>query len=244
MKKILNLYVSSPLILRIAIGLALGVCLGLLLPQAAFISVLGNLFVGALKSIAPILVFVLVIASLSSAAKGIGKRFSTVIIFYLTSTLLAAVCAVFAMYIFPVTVSLTGISEDATPMGLGEVFSTLLNNMVSNPISAMINGNYVGILTWAIIFGLAVRKIASDKTKEVLNDISVATSTAVGWVIQFAPFGIMGLVFSSVSEYGMNIFAQYGKLLCVLVGCMLLVALVVDPLLVAISCTGSGALGL
>ncbi len=235
MKKILSLYVSSPLILRIAIGLAFGVCLGLLLPQAAFISVLGNLFVGALKSIAPILVFVLVIASLSSAAKGIGKRFSTVIIFYLTSTLLAAVCAVFAMYIFPVTVSLTGISQDATPMGLGEVFSTLLNNMVSNPISAMINGNYVGILTWAIIFGLAVRKIASDKTKEVLNDISVATSTAVGWVIQFAPFGIMGLVFSSVSEYGMNIFAQYGKLLCVLVGCMLLVALVVDPLLVAIS---------
>jgi serine/threonine transporter len=105
--------------------------------------------------------------------------------------------------------------------------------MVANPISAIIGGNYVGILTWAVILGLALRKLANDQTKDVLNDISNAVSTVVGWVIQLAPFGIMGLVFSSVSEYGLEIFTSYGKLLAVLVGCMLFIALVINPAIVA-----------
>ena len=235
MKKALKYYVNSPLILRIAIGLAIGLCLGLWLPGATFVATFGSVFVGALKAIAPILVFVLVIASLAKAGMGIGKRFGTVVFFYLISTFLAAAAAVVAMYIFPVTIPLAQAHQSTAPSGLGEVFSTLLNNMVANPIGAIISGNYVSILTWAVILGLAFRKLAGDHTKNVLQDISAAVSAVVGWVIQLAPFGIMGLVFSSVSEYGLEIFTDYGKLLLVLVGCMLFVAFVIDPLIVGIS---------
>lgn len=235
MKKILGTYTKIPLILRIAVGLVIGICLGLWVPQAGFVTVFGDIFVGALKAIAPILVFVLVIASLSSAGKGIGKRFRTVIIFYMLSTFLAAVAAVIGSYIFKVTIPLSEAATNTAPTGLGEVFRTLLSNMVMNPIQAIISANYVGILTWAVVFGLALRLGASEKTKEVLSDISNAVSKAVAWVIQLAPFGIMGLVYGSISEYGIEIFKDYGKLLVLLVGCMLVVAFVIDPLIVAIS---------
>lgn len=235
MKKMIQIYVKSPLILRILIGVVIGIGLGIVVPTAPVIPVLGEIFVGALKAIAPVLVFVLVIASLANASAGIGKRFRTVIFFYMISTFLAAVMAVVSSYMFPVTIPLVDAADKAAPAGLGEVFRTLLNNMVANPVSAIMNGNYVGILTWAVIFGLAIRQVASDATKETLTNISDAVSKTVGWVIQFAPFGIMGLVFSSISEYGLEIFTDYGKLLLVLVGCMLLIALVVDPLIVAVS---------
>ena len=235
MKKIVNFYVKLPLILRIAIGLVIGICLGLFLEKATFISIFGDVFVGALKAIAPVLVFVLVISSLAKAGQGIGGRFKTVIFFYMLSTFLAAAVAVVLTFIFPVTIPLVDAVDKTAPAGLGEVFKTLLSNMVQNPITAIMNGNYVGILTWAVIFGLAVRKLASDATKNVLSDISDAVSKVVGWVIQLAPFGIMGLVFSSVSEYGLEIFTDYGKLLLVLVGAMLGVALIVDPLIVGIA---------
>ncbi len=235
MKKVFGFYTKVPLILRIAIGLVIGIVLGLCLPKATFVATLGNIFVGALKAIAPILVFVLVIASLAKAGQGIGKRFRTVVIFYMLSTFLAAVVAVVGSYIFPVTIPLAEAVDKTAPAGLGEVFSALLNNMVMNPVQAIISANYVGILTWAVILGLALRMGASEKTKEVLTDISDAVSKTVAWVIQFAPFGIMGLVFSSVSEYGLEIFTDYGKLLALLVGCMLMVAFVIDPLIVAIA---------
>ncbi len=235
MKKFFKFYTDSPLILRIAIGLVIGICLGLWVPQASFITIFGDIFVGALKSVAPILVFVLVIASLSSAGQGIGKRFRTVIIFYMLSTFLAAGVAVVASYIFKITIPLSEAVEQTAPTGLGEVFRTLLSNMVMNPVKAIIEGNYVGILTWAVIIGLALRIGASDKTKEVMTDISNAVSKTVGWVIQLAPFGIMGLVYGSVSEYGLDIFVNYGKLLAVLVGCMLAVALIIDPAIVAVA---------
>lgn len=235
MKKMIQIYLKSPLILRILIGVVIGIGLGIVVPTAPGIPVLGEIFVGALKAIAPVLVFVLVIASLANASAGIGKRFRTVIFFYMISTFLAAVMAVVSSYMFPVTIPLVDAADKAAPAGLGEVFRTLLNNMVANPVSAIMNGNYVGILTWAVIFGLAIRQVASDATKETLTNISDAVSKTVGWVIQLAPFGIMGLVFSSISEYGLEIFTDYGKLLLVLVGCMLLIALVVDPLIVAVS---------
>ena len=235
MKKVFKLYTASPLILRIAIGLVIGVSLGLLLPEASFVAIFGEVFVGALKAIAPVLVFVLVIASLAKAGTGIGKRFGTVVFFYMLSTFLAAAIAVVVSFIFKVTVPLTDAANNTAPSGLFEVFRTLLGNMVQNPVSAIMNGNYVGILTWAVILGLALRQLANEQTKQVFTDISDAVSRVVGWVIQLAPFGIMGLVFSSVSEYGLNIFVDYGKLLLVLVGCMLGVALIVDPLIVAIA---------
>ena len=151
------------------------------------------------------------------------------------STFLAAVVAVIGSFLFPVTIPLTDAATQSAPTGLSEVFSTLLTNMVTNPVASIINANYVGILTWAIILGLALRAGASEETKKVLTDISDAVSKAVAWVIQLAPFGIMGLVFSSVNEYGLEIFTDYGKLLLVLVGCMLAVALIVDPLIVGIA---------
>ena len=235
MKKLFSYYVKSPLILRIAIGLVIGVCLGLWVPQVSFVTMFGDVFVGALKAIAPVLVFVLVVASLSSAGEGLGKRFRTVVILYMLSTFLAAVVAVVGSYIFKVTIPLSATIEQTAPTGLGEVFRTLLSNMVMNPVKALIEGNYVGILMGSVILGLALRMVAGDKTKAVLKDISDAVSKTVAWVIQLAPFGIMGLVYGSVSEYGLEIFTDYGKILALLVGCMLAVALVVDPIVVAIT---------
>lgn len=235
MKKVFNTYVKAPLILRIVIGLVIGIVLGLFVPSAGIVNLFGDIFVGALKSVAPILVFVLVIAALAGAGEGIGSRFKKVVFFYLLSTLLAAMTAVVASYVFPVTIPLAEAAENAAPAGLGEVFGTLIRNMVQNPVKAIIEANYVGILTWAVILGIALRKLAGERTKEVLNDISNAVSAAVSWVIQLAPFGIMGLVYSSISEYGIEIFTDYGKLLLVLVGCMLVVAFVIDPIIVAVS---------
>jgi len=235
LKKIFEGYVKSPLILRIAIGLVIGVCLGLWIPAAGFITVFGDVFVGALKGVAPVLVFVLVLSSLSSAGEGLGGRFRKVIFYYMLSTFLAAVVAVLGSYMFKVTIPLSDAAENTAPAGLSEVFKTLVSNMVMNPVSALLSGNYVGILTWSVVLGLALRGVASLKTKEVLSDISSAVSKTVGWVIQLAPFGISGLVYGSISEYGIEIFTSYGQILLVLVGCMLAVALIVDPLIVGIS---------
>ena len=234
MKKIFSLYTKSPLILRIAIGLAIGITLGLLAPEIKGLTLLGTLFVGALKAIAPVLVFVLVIASLSSAGKGLGARFGRVIGYYLLSTFLAAVVAVIGSYIFKVTIPLSFSVQETAPASLFEVFNTLLGNMVTNPVASIMSGNYVGILFWAVIFGLALRA-AKETTKDTLNDISSAVSKAVAWIIQLAPFGILGLVYSSVGEYGIEIFTDYGKILLLLVGCMLAVAFVVDPIIVGIT---------
>lgn len=226
---------DTSLILRIVVGLVIGIILALAVPQATVISIFGTVFVGALKAIAPILVFVLVMSSLSQATDGIGKRFRTVIGLYMLSTLLAAVVAVFASFLFPVTLKLAESTTDTVPpSGIGEVFTNLLNNIVSNPVDALTNANYVGILTWSIILGLALKKLAKPHTKEALRDLSDAVSQAVRWIINLAPFGIMGLVFTSVSENGLSIFADYGKLLLLLVGCMLSVALIVDPLIAAL----------
>lgn len=235
MKNAVKKWNDTSLILRIVIGLVIGIILALTVPQATAISILGNLFVGALKAIAPILVFFLVMSSLAQATNGIGKRFRTVIFLYMLSTLLASIVAVFASFAFPVTLKLTEAATDtAPPSGIGEVFSNLLNNAVANPVSALINANYIGILTWAIIFGLALKNIASDHTKDAMKDISEVVSQAVRWIINLAPFGILGLVFTTVSENGLSIFSDYGKLLLLLVGCMLAVALIVDPLIAAI----------
>lgn len=234
MKKILNKWNDIPLVARILIGLVLGAVLGLTVPQASVIGILGDVFVGALKAIAPILVFVLIISALANANGKIGSRFRTVIMLYLMTTLLASFLAVAASYAFPVTLKLTDAVQQEAPSGIGQVLKTLITNMVQNPITAMTNANYIGILAWAVVFGVALRKLASESTKNLLSDISNAVSTAVRWIISLAPFGILGLVFSAVSSSGLAIFSDYGKLLLVLVGCMLAVALVVNPIIVGV----------
>ena len=224
-----------PFIARVAIGLAIGVFFALVLPYATFIGVFGTLFASALKAIAPILVFILITSALSSAGKNLGSRFVKIVCLYLSTTLLAAFLAVVASYIFKITIPLADIKDGYTPpSNLGDVFSALLANLVQNPISALINGNYVGILTWAIMLGIALRFVASDKTKEVINDLSKGVSKIVAWVIQLAPIGVMGLVFTSVSELGAEIFVDYGKLVLLLVGTMLIFSLVINPLIIGL----------
>lgn len=232
MKELLNKWNSISLIIRIAIGLIIGVLLGLFVPQAVAVGFLGTMFVGALKAIAPILVFILVISSVAKAGTGIGKRFRTVIALYLATTFIAAIVAVLASFAFPVTLVLTNAAEGSAPGGIAEVLLNLLNNIVSNPVSSLMNANYIGILSWSLLLGFALRA-ASDTTKNVMTELSDAVSKVVRWIINLAPFGIMGLVFGSVSEYGLDIFTSYGKLLVILVGCMLFIALVVNPAIVA-----------
>ncbi len=235
MKKILKFYTGTNLIVRIAIGLVIGSVLGYFVPQATGVSILGNIFTGCLKSIAPVLVFVLVISSISNSAGNVGKRFRTVIVLYISSTLLAAITAVAASFLFPVTIKLGAAYKDATPPdGLSEVLSTLLNNLIANPIKSIGEANYIGILFWAVIIGVAIKLCANDGTKAALKGLSDAITRVVRWIIETAPFGILGLSFAMVSESGLSIFYDYGKLLLVLVGCMLIVALVIDPLLVAL----------
>ena len=232
MKNLVQKWNSVPLILRIVIGLVIGVILGVAAPGATVVGILGDIFVGALKAIAPILVFVLIVSALANASNTIGSRFRTVIGLYMMTTLLASLLAVVASFAFPVTLKLADAATGAPPSGIWEVLRTLINNMVQNPIAAMINANYIGVLTWAVIFGIALRGLASVQTKELLTNISDAVSTAVRWIISLAPFGILGLVFQSVSTSGLSIFVDYGKLLVLLVGCMLTVALIVNPFIV------------
>ena len=233
MKKLWNKWTEIALVKRILVGLVLGAILGLTVPGATGISILGDVFVSALKAIAPLLVFFLVISSLCNAGNSHGGVIKTVIILYMFSTVLAAVIAVFTSMAFPVklTLATAAATDTAAPQGVAEVLNNLLLNVVANPVSSLVNANYVGILTWAILLGLAFRA-ANDMTKNVLNDIANGTSTVVSWIINMAPFGIFGLVFNTVSTNGLEIFTTYGKLLALLVGCMLFIYFVTNPLLV------------
>ena len=222
---------SISLILRIICGLILGTIFGMVMPDNGIIPIFGNLFVGLLKGVAPVLVFVLVISALANASGNIGGRFKTVIFLSVVGTLLAAATAVAASFMFPVNMTLTEAVNNTPPGGIGEVIKTILTNMVANPVSAIMNANYVGILCWAIIFGLGFKKMATDGTRAVVAEIAGVVSKAVSWIIQLAPFGIMGLVFSAVAESGLEIFVDYGKLLLVLVGVMFAMAFIVNPVI-------------
>ena len=231
-KKAVSAIIKIPFIFKIVIGLVIGIALALLAPNATFVAVFGKVFTTALKAIAPVLVFVLIANALSSAGGNLGSRFFKVICLYLSTTFLASILAVIGSFIFKLEIPLADKPDGYTPpTGLGDVFSTLLSNLVENPVSAIINGNYVGILTWAIMLGLALKIVGGEKTKEFMGDLAKAVSKIVGWIIQLAPIGVMGLVYSSVSELGMNIFVDYGALLLLLVGCMLMLSLIINPLI-------------
>ncbi len=233
-KTILRKYTSVSLMLRIFIGLVIGAVLGLTLPNWTGIGILGRIFVSALKGIAPVLVAVLVISSIAKAGRGLGRRFTSLIIIYLLSTFIAAVCAVVGSFLFPVTLQLYDVGDMAVGEAagsLGDVFTNLLTGMVGNPIAAIANANYIAILFWSIILGIALKTMASQSTVNVVHDLSDVVSRVVKWVIQFAPFGILGLVFTTVSENGLSVFTTYGHLLLLLVGCMLANTLVFNPLI-------------
>ena len=228
---------SLSLIVRICIGLVIGAILGLTVPGWTWIRVLGTMFVGALKAIAPILVFVLVSSSLANAKGGNASKFRTVIFLYLFSTLCAAIVAVAVNFIHPVTISLGGLeaAEGYTaPDSMGVIILNLLTSVIANPVDALAKANYIGILFWAVILGVALKR-SGDQTKKVMGDLADGVSEVVRWVISCAPFGILGLVFDAVSSSGLEIFTTYGELVMVLVVSMLLVALVVNPIIVGIS---------
>ena len=228
---------SISLIIRIVGGLILGAILGLLIPGQSWIAIFGDLFVSALKAVAPILVFVLVASSLANAKGGHAGKFRTVIFLYLFSTLMAAVVAVLVNFISPVKIPLEGVAAAegyTAPASMSEIVGNLLHSVVANPVDALMNANYIGILFWAVIIGLALKR-ATSGTKSLLQDLADGMSEVVRWIISFAPFGIMGLVFNSVSTSGLDIFKTYGHLVAVLVITMLIVAFVLNALIVGIA---------
>ena len=222
---------ESSLVLRIFIGLVVGTILGLMAPSWTAISILGKIFVCLLKAIAPILVAVLVLSSISHARDGLGPRFRLVVFYYLFSTFMAALLAVTGSILFPVRLEMEEVASSDALVTLHDVFDNLLTNMVSNPLQSVATANYIGILFWAVIFGLALKKMASRVTLDMVHDFAEMISQAVKWVIQFAPFGILGLVFTTVSEGGLEVFTSYGQLLLVLVSCMLANTLLSNPLI-------------
>lgn len=230
--KLIRNYTRVSLMLRIFIGLVIGAALGLLLPQWTGIAILGKMFVSALKGIAPVLVAVLVMSSVAKAGKGYGRRFTSLISIYLLSTFIAAVCAVVGSFLFPVTLELGEAAQVESNAGsLADVFANLLTSMVANPVAAIANANYIAILFWSIVIGISLKTMASKATVNVVHDLSAVVTKVVRWVIQFAPFGILGLVFTTVSESGLSVFTTYGHLLLLLVGCMLVNALIFNPLI-------------
>lgn len=235
MKNFVSKWNSISLVKRIIMGLAVGIVLGLVVPQATPISLLGQLFVGALKAVAPLLVFFLVIGALSQHQEGKKTNMKTVIFLYLLGTFLAGTLAVVSSFLFPMTLTLTeGVSDITPPGGVGEVLNTLLMNVVSNPVTALSEANYIGILAWAVLLGIALRK-ANEGTKRAIGNISDAISQAVRWIISCAPFGVMGLVFKTISEQGIDALLSYGRLIMLLVGTMLFAALVVNPVITYIA---------
>lgn len=232
MKQIFGFWSQMSLINRILIGLVIGAVLGIFLPQLTVVGTLGTIFVNALRAIAPYLVFFIVISALAQHKEGHETNMKSIIVLYLFGTFAAALVGVVASFLFPITLTLAESATEVTaPEGIGAVLETLILRLVDNPLNALVNGNYIGILSWAVVFGLAFRR-ANDVTKSVLEQVSDATSSVVKLIISGAPFGIMGLVFSTVSQNGLGIFASYGELILVLVGSMVFVALVVNPIIV------------
>lgn len=229
-----HFYMNTSLILLIAIGMIVGIILGVLLPQHAnMLQVLGDLFVGALKGIAPILVFVLVTAALASHTKGNKTELKPLIFLYLLGTFLAASLAVIFSFLFPSVLLFQDI-ESATNSGAGSVTSVIMNlvtQIVANPVSALLNANYISLIFWAVLLGLTFQN-AKHTTKDFLGDLSNAVSSIVRLIVRFAPFGVCSLVYSSVAIFGVQGLYSYLQLLYVLLGTMLFVALVVNPLIV------------
>ena len=232
MKRFISTWNRTSLIKRIAIGVVVGAVLGLLVPKFTVIGLLGDMFVGGLKAIAPLLVFALVANALSKTREGQQSNMKTVIVLYLFGTFAAALTAVISHYIFPISLKLgaAAATKATAPQGVGEVFKDLLLKMVDNPVNALAQANYIGVLVWAVVFGFAMRT-ASNHTKDLLNTLAEVTSQIVRWIINLAPFGILGLVFNTISENGVGVLADYGILILVLVGTMAFVALVVNPII-------------
>ena len=233
MRNLIARWNQISLVKRILIGIVIGFILALAAPEAASgVSILGSLFVSALKAVAPVLVFVLVIHAIAKQSGGQKTNMKSILVLYAIGTFLAGAVAVIASFLFPTTLTLKEAAGDVSPpSGVGEVLETLVFNIFTNPVTAIMEANYIGILAWAVVLGIALKK-ASSATKTMLENVSDAVSQVVQWVINLAPIGIMGLVYDAIATNGLSALGEYGRLLLVLVGSMLFIALIVNPLLV------------
>ncbi|MBR6163835.1 serine/threonine transporter SstT [bacterium] len=232
LKKIVHTYQKANLVVKISIGLIVGILLGLFVKNLHFISLMGELFVGALKAIAPILVFALVSSAMAQGKK-LNHKFGLVILLYLLSTFLAAVTAVATSFMFPQTLVFSGTyTSDFIPSNVSEVLKNLIINIVANPAYCIVEGKYLGILFWALIFGIAMKNVASRSSKKFLQECSDAISKIVELIIDLAPFGIMGLIYQSIATNGLSVFKIYGKLILLIVGTKMAIGFIVVPLLV------------
>ncbi|MEY0489406.1 serine/threonine transporter SstT [Proteus terrae] len=231
--RVFSLFFKGSLVKQILVGLVAGILLAWLAPEAAkMMSLLGTLFISALKAVAPILVWVLVMASIANHRQGQKSNIRPVLILYLLATFFAALTAVVASFMFPSVLTLVvNESQLSPPENIAEVLKGVLINVVANPVDALINGNYMGILAWSIGLGLALRH-ASDTTKVLTQDLADAVTNLVRVVIRLAPIGIFGLVSSTIATTGFEALSGYLHVLVVLIGCMLFVALVVNPIIV------------
>jgi len=232
---LISVIAPQSLVLRIAIGIVLGLLLASLAPDyAKSAAVLGSLFVAALKAVAPALVFLLVMSSIANQQAGQNSNMRPIIFLYIAGTLSAAVVAVGLSFMFPATLVLVSNTASATPPeGIAEVLGTLMFKIVQNPVSALLEGNYIGILAWAIGLGLVLRGAAST-SKTMLTDLSNAVTGIVRFVIQLAPIGVFGLVAGTIATTGFSALGGYAHLLVLLVSAMLIIALIVNPLIVFI----------
>ena len=228
---------SVSLIKQIAVGLIVGICIACFAPGFIPVaSIFGDFFVKALKGVAPVLVFFLVMNAMLQKKNDRNASIKPVIMLYFITTFLAALVGVFASFMFPTTLQLqTAQTQVAPPSGIAEVIHTLLMNIVDNPVNALVNANYIGILSWAIIIGIALQSVASEATKDCLDDLARGMTKVVTWVIHFAPFGIMGLVAESIGSNGLSTLLTYVHLLAVLIGGYAVVALIINPLVVYIN---------
>ena len=230
---LITLIKQGSLVKQIIAGLILGILVALAFPGfAQGCGMLGSFFVSALKAVAPVLVFVLVAASIANQESTTNTAMKDVIVLYLVGTFLAALVAVFASFLFPTQIALID-TKDAlsAPGGIGEVVKNLIFNIVDNPVKAIANANYIGILAWSISLGVALR-YASDETKRIVTDLTASVEYVVRFVIRLAPIGVFGLVAEVVATTGLAGMMSYVRLLAVLIGCMIFIALIVNPLLV------------
>lgn len=223
-----------PLIEHIAIGLVIGIMLAVFVPSAVpFVSIFGDLFVSALKGVAPVLVFILVMNAMTQRKSDGDTNMKPIVTLYVLGTFAASLVGVTLSFLFPVTLQLSiENSEINPPSGIAQVLHTLIMNVVDNPVNALLRANYIGILAWAVIIGLAMHSVAKEETKKVFDDLSKGITIVVSWVIRFAPLGIMGLVTQSISASGLSALLSYLKLLGVLIASYALVALVMNPIIV------------
>ena len=228
---IVRKWTQSSLIFKILIGLVIGAVLGILVPQWKIIGFVGDIFVSALKAIAPILVFVLVASSISQAKSGDGSKFRMIIVIYLFTNFAAAMISIILCHFYPVSIHLNAAGNVTAPGGIGDVVGGMILKIFSNPLNSLMEGEYLGILFWSIVFGVALKIVANDTVNEFIVGFSEVCTKVVDFIIQFAPIGVIGLVFTSVSQSGLSIFSQYGEAILLIVGGIAIVGFVINPLI-------------